>query len=54
MDGLHTTMHVSACDAMLIAAVAWALFTAGIFVHRWLGKAVGHPIGNAPTVKMIP
>jgi len=54
MAGMYSTMHVTAVDAMLIGSVAWAMLTSGIFVHRWLSKAAGHPIGQSPTVKMIP
>lgn len=54
MGGLETTMHVSAADAIILASIAWAMLTSGLFVHRWLGKMAGHPIGPSPTVKHIP
>lgn len=54
MGGLETTMRVSAADAILLASVAWALFATGLFVHRWLSKTAGHPIGLSPSIKHIP
>lgn len=51
LPDLHS---VTALTAVAVSFLAWVLFTASLYLHRWLSSLAGHPIGPAPTVKHLP
>ena len=54
MDVVQDVSRVNALSACLITAIAFAMWTCGVFVHRWLSKAAGHAIPPVIPARHVP